>query len=138
MIPFNLISIAGNLTRDPNLRLLAGDRAVVSFAIANSRKYKVNGEAREDTTFIDCEAWGKIGETIAQHFVKGKPILVTGRLKQDRWEDKDGNNRSKHAIVVDSFCFIPDGRRADSTEAPAAPAPAPGATAHHADDEPPF
>lgn len=153
-ISLNHIALAGNLTRDPQIRFLANERCVVSFGVANSRRYKTsNGEPKEETLFMDCEAWGQTAEHIGKHFVKGKPIIVEGRLRQDNWTDKDTNKpRSKAVLVVDRFHFVPDGKgKADGAaadgEAPATPAagqaaaqPAPGTPppAPRGDDEPPF
>ena len=83
----NALIIGGNLTRDPQLKLLANDNAVASFGIANSRKRKAGTDQVEDVVFLDCEAWGKTAEMIAKWFTKGKPILCEGRLKQETWPD---------------------------------------------------
>jgi single-strand DNA-binding protein len=116
---YNRSIIAGNLTRDPQTRFLANEKCVCSFTVANTRRFTVAGEKREETAFVDCEAWGKTAEIIGRFFTKSKPILVEGRLKQDNWDDKDtGKKRSKLVVVVDSFDFVPDGKR-DTTEAPA-------------------
>ena len=140
-LSLNKTIIAGNLTRDPETKYFANERCVVKFAIANTRKFSVNGEKREETIFLDCEAWGKLAETISKFCQKGKPVLVIGTLKQQQWADKDGNKRSKILLAVDEFQFVPDGRRTGTDAAPytadgstpAAPAPATSA-----DDEPPF
>lgn len=153
-ISLNHTTLAGNLTRDPQLRFLANERCVASFGVANSRRYKTSsGEPKEETLFMDCEAWGQTAEHIGKYFGKGKPIIVEGRLRQDTWTDKETNKqRSKAVLVVDRFHFVPDGKgKADGApadgEAPAAPAasqaaaqPAPGTPppAARGDDEPPF
>jgi single-strand DNA-binding protein len=158
-INLNHLTLAGNLTRDPQIRFLAGDRCVASFGVANSRRYKTaGGETKEETLFLDCEAWGKTGEHIGRYFMKGKPIIVEGRLRQDTWTDKETNKpRSKSVLVVERFHFVPDGKGkadGDAAEPPAppqppanvehsedAPAPAPGTpprTPAPGDDEPPF
>jgi single-strand DNA-binding protein len=154
-ISLNHTVLAGNLTRDPQLRFLANERCVASFGVANSRRYKTAaGEAKEETLFMDCEAWGQTAEHIGKYFMKGKPIIVEGRLRQDNWTDKESNKpRSKQVLVVDRFHFVPDGKGKQAAgdtaegEAPAAPAagqaaaPAPGTpppAAARNDDEPPF
>jgi single-strand DNA-binding protein len=100
--------LAGNLTRDPILRYLPSQAAVVEFGIATNRKYKTaQGEEREDVCFVDCTAFGKTGEIINQHFTKGKAIFVEGRLTFQSWEDKNGGGkRSKLLVTVDSFQFV--------------------------------
>ncbi len=66
-----------------------------------------SGEQKEAVSFIDCSAWGKAGEIIAQYAKKGSGILVSGRLDQRSWEDKDsGQKRSRVEIVVEDFNFL--------------------------------
>ena len=103
----NKVQIAGNLTRDPELRYTPNNTAVCSFSIATNRKWKsAAGEQQEEVTFIDCDAWGKTAEVINEHLRKGRPIFIEGRLKLDQWDDKDGGKRSKMKVVVDSFQFV--------------------------------
>lgn len=108
MASYNKVLLMGNLTRDPQLKYLPSQMAVVEFGIAVNRKYRTSsGEDREEVNFIDCTAWGKTGETINQYLQKGKPIFIEGRLKYDSWEDKQGGGkRSKLTVVVDNFQFI--------------------------------
>lgn len=104
----------GNLTRDPELRTTPTGMNVCKFGIATTRVFNSkDGEKREETTFVDCEAWGKTAETIGRYFSKGKPILVDGRLKFDSWEDKStGTKRSKLSVMTESFQFV--GGKGDS------------------------
>ena len=57
-------------------------------------------------TFVDCEAWGRQAEVMAQYLSKGRPVMIQGRLKLDSWQDKDGGNRSKLKVVVENFQFL--------------------------------
>jgi single-strand DNA-binding protein len=100
----NQVTLMGNLTRDVEMRHTSGNNAVGNFGIAVNRRFTSNGEKREEVTFVDCEAWGKTAELIAQYFAKGRPILVSGRLKLDTWE-KDGQKHSKLRVVVENFYF---------------------------------
>lgn len=103
----NKVMLMGNLTRDPELRYLPSNMAVVNIGLAINRRWKnQQGESQEDTTFVDCEAFGRTAEVINQYLRKGRPIYVEGRLKLDQWQDRDGNNRSKLKVVVESFEFI--------------------------------
>lgn len=104
---FNKVILAGHLTRDPELKKLPNTE-VVEFGIAINRKWRTQGgEDREEVVFVDVAAFGKVAELINTHFVKGKPILLEGRLKFDQWEDKQtGAKRSKLSVVADSFQFI--------------------------------
>lgn len=98
MIDFNDLTISGRLTRDPILKPVGADNLVVEISIASSRRY---GE-RDETMFIDCEAWGKLAEIITDMSSKGDLVVLKGRLKQDNWE-KDGVKRSKLILVVNEF-----------------------------------
>ncbi|MCL4220835.1 MAG: single-stranded DNA-binding protein [Phycisphaerales bacterium] len=98
----------GNLTRDVELRHTSGNQAVANIGLAVSRRYRGNdGEMKEETTFVDCEAWGKTAETMSKYLQKGRPVFIEGRLKLDTWQDKnDGSNRSKMRVVIENFRFI--------------------------------
>lgn len=116
----NRVMLAGNLTRDPELRHLpTGNTSICSFGLAVNEKWKDrDGNAKEAVIFVDCDAWGKTGEAIAKYMNKGKPIFIEGKLRLDTWKDKtDGSNRSKLKVVVDSFHFI--GAKEEGGAAPA-------------------
>jgi single-strand DNA-binding protein len=108
MASYNKVLLMGNLTRDPQLKYLPNQTAVVEFGVACNRKYKTqSGEQREEVTFVDCSAFARTAEVINQYFTKGKPIFIEGRLKFDQWEDKQGGGkRSKLSVHVDNFQFI--------------------------------
>ncbi len=107
MPTYNKVLLMGNLTRDPQLKQTPTNMSVAEIGIACNRKFKSkDGEMREETTFVDCEAWGKTAETMAKYLSKGRPVFIEGRLKLDQWQDKDGNNRSKLRVVIENFQFI--------------------------------
>lgn len=107
----NKIMLMGNLTRDIELKHIPSGMAVANIGLAVNRKYKSKeGEAKEETTFVDCEAWGRTAEVMQQYLAKGQPVFVEGRLKLDTWQDKDGGNRSKLKVVVESFEFLSGGK----------------------------
>lgn len=95
------ITIAGNLTRDPELRFTQGGRAVASFAVAVSYRFQSNGEWKEESSYFDVTAWGTLGENIASSLTKGTRVVVSGRLQQRRYETKEGEKRSAVEIVAD-------------------------------------
>lgn len=104
---FSKAIITGNLTRDPELRTIPNGANVCSFSVAVNRTYKdASGEQREDVSYIDCSAWGRLGEMINQYAKKGSGVLVSGRLDQRSFEGKDGVKRSRVEIVVEDFNFI--------------------------------
>jgi single-strand DNA-binding protein len=154
----NRVFLAGNLTRDPQVRFLANEKAVAEFGLAINRKFKAgDGSLKEEVTFVDIEVWGRTAELCSQYLTKGRGCFIEGRLKLDQWEDKkDGSKRSKLRVVADNVQFLdggkgrgegaPSGVPGDAGEvegdapaaAPARPSrpasPAPAAS----DDEPPF
>ena len=110
---FSKAIITGNLTRDPELRTTPNGASVCSFSVAVNRVYKdSNGEQKEDVSYIDCSAWGRLAEMISQYAKKGSGVLVSGRLDQRSWEDKNGGGkRSRVEIVVEDFNFIGSANR---------------------------
>ncbi|NQZ66714.1 MAG: single-stranded DNA-binding protein [Lentisphaeria bacterium] len=106
MLNLNSITLSGNLSRDPELRV-AGETPVCNFAIANNRKWKSDGELKEEVTFIDVTVWGKQAETCNLQLRKGSPVVVEGRIKMEKWEDAaTGLNRSKILITAERVQFL--------------------------------
>jgi single-strand DNA-binding protein len=108
MANVNRVILIGNLTRDPQLRYLPSQTAVVDFGLATNRRYQTaSGEEREEVCFVDCTAFGRMAEVLNQYCQKGKQIYLEGRLKFDTWEDKQGGGkRSKLSVVVENFQFL--------------------------------
>lgn len=108
MANFNKVYLIGNLTRDPELRVTPKGTAICQFGLAVNRQYKdESGATRDETTFVDIEAWGRQGETISKYCTKGRPLFVEGRLKFDQWEDKaSGQKRSRLKVVLEGFQFL--------------------------------
>ena len=112
---FSKAIITGNLTRDPDLRTTPNGASVCSFSVAVNRVFKdSSGNQQESVSFIDCSAWGKLGEMIGQYAKKGSGVLVSGRLDQRSWEDKNsGQKRSRVEIVVEDFNFTGPANNSD-------------------------
>ncbi|KXU35003.1 single-stranded DNA-binding protein [Cephaloticoccus primus] len=108
MANFNKVYLIGNLTRDPELRVTPKGTAICQFGLAVNRQFKDEaGNMRDETTFVDIEAWGRQGETISKYCQKGRPLFVEGRLKFDQWEDKaSGQKRSRLKVVLEGFQFL--------------------------------
>jgi single-strand DNA-binding protein len=108
MANLNRVLLIGNLTRDPELRVTPKGTAICQFGLAVNRSFKDEaGQTREETTFIDVEAWGRQGETISKYCTKGRPLFVEGRLRLDQWEDKaSGQKRSRMKVVLENFQFL--------------------------------
>lgn len=130
----NTVILAGNLTRDPEMRSLANERAVANFGLAINRRWKSpDGEVKEDVTFVDVEAWGRTAELVGQYLTKGSGCYIEGRLKLDTWTDQaSGQKRSRMKVVAESVQFVGNRRReGESAEEPAmaggVPAAAPAA-----------
>jgi single-strand DNA-binding protein len=149
MANFNKVILAGNLTRDPELRYTPKGTAIAKFGLAINRTWKnETGETKEEVTFVDIDAFGRQAEVIAQYMKKGRPLLVEGRLKLDQWDDKQtGQKRSRLGVVLESFSFLDSGSGGGRGEGgnsdgfrsrPAAPAgSAPVAEPPAADSPPP-
>lgn len=118
---FNKTILMGNLTRDVEMRTTPSGQNVANFSLAVSRSWKgQDGQQQEQTSFINCVAWGKAGEIIAQYVKKGDPLLVSGRLDQRSWDDKEsGQKRSTVEVNVEDFNFIGGGRGDGGGSAPA-------------------
>lgn len=130
MPSFNRVILLGNLTRDPELRYIPNGTAVCDFGLAINRTWKdKDGNSKDEVSFLDCTAWARTAEVMAEHLRKGRPVFIEGYLKQDRWQDQSGGNRSKIKVIVERFQFV-GGKRDDGPpsgeEAPAEAAPAPG------------
>ncbi len=112
-LQLNRIQIAGHITRDPDRRFV-GDRSVCNFGVAINRRFKASDNTtREETTFVDVEAWGALADFIGKYFAKGSGIYVEGRLKLDQWKDKDGTNRQRLKLVAERASFTTS-KREDS------------------------
>ncbi len=99
----NTITLVGNLTRDPELRFTTGGRGVASFGIAVGRRYQVNGEWQEQTSYFNITAWGQLGENAAATLAKGSRVIVTGRLEQREYTTRDGDKRTAIEVVADEL-----------------------------------
>ncbi len=110
----NKVMLIGNITRDIELRSINSGTQVAQIGLAINRSWTgQDGEKREETTFVDCEAWGKTAEVMHKYLAKGRPVFIEGRLKLDQWEDKEsGQKRSKMKVVVEGFQFLDSGNRA--------------------------
>src|SRR4051812_44844598 len=102
----NQVFLMGNLTRDPELRQTPNGQNVCSFSLALNRSYKdASGEWQEATDYIDCTAWGPLGERVSQYLSKGRRCLVQGRMQSRSWE-QDGQKRSKVEVLASDVTFL--------------------------------
>ena len=106
-VNFNKVFIIGNLTKDPDYKQQASGMAVCRLSIASNRemKNKQTGMVVSETCYIDVDVWGNQAENCKQYLAKGKPVLIEGRLKHNRWES-DGQTKQNHTIVADRVMFL--------------------------------
>ena len=97
----NSITLVGNLTKDPELRFTTGGRGVASFGLAVNRRYQVNGEWQDQTSYFNIVAWGQLGENVASSLTKGMRVVVSGRLEQREYQNREGEKRSTIEINAD-------------------------------------
>jgi single-strand DNA-binding protein len=147
MAYLNKVFLIGNLTRDPELRVTPKGTAVCQFGLAVNRQYKdESGATRDETAFIDIEAWGKQGALCSKYLQKGSPAFIEGRLRFDSWEDKQsGQKRNKLKVVLDNVQFLsrgggggsrPEGEGTGEAPAPRAVPPPRAATRTDGGDQP--
>ena len=124
MATLNKVLLIGNLTRDPELRVTTRGTPICQFGLAINRKFKDDtGATKDETTFVDIEAWGKQADLVAKYLTKGAPAMVEGRLKLDQWEDKtSGQKRSRLKVVLENVQFL--GSRGATQHATEEPEPA--------------
>ena len=108
MASMNRVILAGNITRDPEIRFTGQGVPVCSFGLAVNR---VRSKDKDAVDFFDVSAWRELGENVANHKRKGDPILIEGRLQYRTWEAKDGSKRSKVDVVADNVQFLGGGAR---------------------------
>ena len=120
MPSLNIVTLAGNLTRDPELRYTQSGSPVVNFGLAINEKWKdKDGNAKESVCFVDVEAWGRQAEAVAEYLHKGSPAIVVGGLKMESWEAKDGTKRTKIKVRARQVQFLGGGKKGEE----AAPEP---------------
>jgi len=109
MASFNKVILLGNLTRDPQVRYIQSGSAVTELGLAVNRSWydKQSNQRKEEVTFIDVTLWGRDAEIAGEYLSKGRPVLIEGRLTQDRWDDKEtGQKRSKLKVIAESMQLL--------------------------------
>jgi len=112
----NQVILMGRLTRDPEQRSTTSGKSIVSFSIAVDR-----GGQEDAADFFNVNAWEKLGELVMQYLSKGRRVLVQGRLRQDRWDDKEtGKKQSRIEVTATDVTFLDGpsaGAGSDETDA---------------------
>jgi single-strand DNA-binding protein len=99
----NMVTLVGNLTRDPELRFTTGGRGVSSFGLAVNRRWQKNGEWQEETSFFNIVCWGDMAENVATSLTKGSRVICAGRLVQRSWTTENDEKRSVVELVCDEI-----------------------------------
>lgn len=103
----NTIAIAGNLTRDPELRMSQEGTAIISFTVAVNNRKPSDGGWVDDPAFVPCVMFGTRAQSLAPHLAKGTKVGVSGRISENRWQDKQtGQNRSRLEVIVNDLDFM--------------------------------
>jgi len=114
MANLNKVLLIGRLTRDPELKYVTSGRAVAEFGLAVNRAYMQEGEWKEETCFLEINAWGRLGERVQKDLYKGRQIFVEGRLTYHEWQNQDGQKRSRIRVTANNIQFLDRGRTAGS------------------------
>lgn len=104
----NSVLIEGNLVRDPELRSTSKGTSICTFSIASNRFYKQNDAMEKEVGYFNVESWAKLAEVSYNLGKKGRGVRVVGRLKQERWNDKENKAQSRVLIVAEHVEFRPE------------------------------
>ena len=107
----NIVLMAGNLTRKPELRYTPKGMAIADFGLASNRRYGKGDDQKEEVCFIDVTVFGSTAEAVVKHLDKGRKVLVEGRLQFRSWETEVGQRRSKLEVVAERVNFLPQGNK---------------------------
>lgn len=108
----NVIVVEGGVTKNPELKYTQDGMAYTRFSLANSAiSCKKGGEKSEEVSYFDVNAWGKLAEICATYLKKGTRLIVSGKLRQSRWTDQEGKNRSQIKIIAQDVKFLPNPRK---------------------------
>lgn len=109
----NSVVIEGNLTKDPVQRETPKGTKVTVFSIASNRYFGTGEDRVEEVSFFEIEAWNKLGDACFTYLKKGRGVRVVGRLKQDRWENPEGELRTRIKVVAKEVDFKPQVAKAE-------------------------
>ena len=110
----NNVNLVGNIGQDPEMKYFESGKNNVKFSLAlNSYNAKTK---KEITDWVSCEAWGKTAELIGDYCKKGHKLAIEGSLKTRKWEDNDGNKRSRTFVLVSRVEFLKSKKQSEQTE----------------------
>jgi single-strand DNA-binding protein len=103
----NKVLLLGNIGRDPELRYTGSGKAVATFTLATSQRWRdQDGNDQERTEWHRVVAWGRLGEICGEYLSKGKQIFIEGRIQSRDWEDKDGNKRTTVEVIANDMIML--------------------------------
>jgi len=112
----NSILIEGNLVRDPVLKSTPKGTQVCTFSLASNRYYRQDSQLAKEVSFFEVESWDKLAESCHSQGRKGRGVRVVGRLKQDRWTDREGKPQSRVSIVAEHVEFRPESKDEEGSD----------------------
>ena len=112
---FSNATIEGFVTHDPQAKTTKTGKSLCTFALAINHYSKSDEPPR--VSFIEVETWEKTADICSKNITKGKRVLVTGSLRQDRWEDEKGKMQSRLKIIGNEVIFLSPGKSADEASA---------------------
>jgi single-strand DNA-binding protein len=114
MPALNRVQLIGRLGRDPESKFTPTGKKVTNFSLAVSQRWKANGESKEYTEWVNIEAWGRVGEVCQEYLQKGSLVFLEGRLKTEKYEDRDGETKFFTKVVTQFIQFLSGNRAGDS------------------------
>lgn len=102
----NVVVLSGRLTRDCELKYTSGGTAVLSGSIAVDERVKRGDEWQNEASFFDFAVFGKTAEGVKPYTTKGRQVVISGRLKQERWTAQDGSARNRVTVIADNFQLV--------------------------------
>ncbi|RJR46029.1 MAG: single-stranded DNA-binding protein [Desulfobacteraceae bacterium] len=106
MASANLVILVGNLGKDPELRYTPSGKAVATFSMATTEKYK----DQETTQWHRITAWNKLGEICSEYLRKGSSVYIEGKITYRSWDDKEGNKRYATDIIANKMQILSGGK----------------------------
>lgn len=106
MPALNRVQLIGRLGRDPESKFTPTGKRVAHFSLAVSQRWKSAGETKEYTEWVNVEAWGRLGEVCQEYLRKGSLVYLEGRLKTEKYEDKEGETKYYTKVVALSLQFL--------------------------------
>ena len=138
----NKVLLLGNIGRDPEVRYTASGKAVATFTLATSQRWRdQDGNDQERTEWHRIVAWGRLGEICGEYLSKGKQIFIEGRIQSREWEDQDGNKRTTVEVIANDMIMLGGGGYSsnrdvdDATSRPSSRQPRPQAASSKRPDD---